>query len=346
MHHNFLRYSGLILIFLLAACSSSGIKFDTTKAHHGEDRFISGKTSFFFPWLSMRLKEGTVPAIDPEQVETIVGSVDRRLIESPADTPRATWIGHATALVQYQGINFLTDPHLTQYPFKYDFWVDKRFTQPALTFDEMPDIAFVVISHNHFDHLDHRTVDLFKNSVTWFVPLGLKAWFLDRGIDDKKVVELDWWESYQFDEQTVITFAPSVHWSKRSLWNNNESLWGSWSVNIDGFKTWFAGDTGYDDQVFKAIGQRLGPFRLGLIPIGAYAPRYFMADSHVDPQDAVKIHQDIRSRQSMPIHWGTFQLSHEPILEPPAQLTDELKRLQIPLRDFEPIKIGNTLILN
>jgi N-acyl-phosphatidylethanolamine-hydrolysing phospholipase D len=105
-------------------------------------------------------------------------------------------------------------------------------------------------------------------------------------------------------------------------------------------------DTGYDEQLFKTIAQRLGPFRLGLIPIGIYAPRYFMADSHIDPQDAVKIHQDIRARQSMPIHWGTFQFSHEPILKPPAQLTDELKHLQIPLRGFEPIKITDTLIFN
>lgn len=294
----------------------------------------------------MRWNEGPVPAIDPDQVKTIVSKADTALIASSSEIPRATWIGHATVLVQHKGINFLTDPHLTQYPFKFGFLVDKRFTQPALTFEQMPDIDFVVISHNHYDHLDHRTVDLFGNSVTWLVPLGLRSWFLNRGIDASKVVELDWWESYQFDDQTIITFAPSIHWSKRSLWDTNQSLWGSWAVDIAGFKTWFAGDTGYDAQLFKTIGQRLGPFRLGLIPIGAYAPRYFMSATHVDPQHAVKIHQDIRAKQSMPIHWGAFQLTHEPVLEPPAQLIEELERLIIPISEFKPINIGVTSVLD
>lgn len=337
---------GLCLVFVITGCATNSVKFDPSKPHHGDGYFKSDKSQFMLPWLKMRWKEGPVPVISPDQVKTIVKKADAALIASPSEIPRATWIGHSTVLVQHNGINFLTDPHLTQYPFRFDFWVDKRFTQPALTFEQMPHIDFVVISHNHYDHLDHRTVDLFGNSVTWFVPLGLRSWFLDRGIDANKVIELDWWESYQYDHRAMITFAPSVHWSKRSLWDTNESLWGSWSVNIDGFKTWFAGDTGYDPQLFKSIGERLGPFQLGLIPIGAYAPRYFMADSHIDPQDAVKIHQDIRAMHSMPIHWGTFQLSHEPILAPPAELKKELERLGIPQREFNSIRIGGTLVID
>lgn len=182
----------------------------------------------------MRFKEKSPPAIDREAIKSIVGVIDRVLIDSPADVPRATWIGHATVLVQYKNINFLTDPHLTQRPFVFDFLVKKRYTQPALRFEEMPEIDFIVISHNHFDHLDHRTVDMFGNTVTWFVPLGLKAWFLNRGIDDERIIELDWWEQYQFGPNVEITFTPSVHWSKRSPWDTNMSLWGSWSVDIKG----------------------------------------------------------------------------------------------------------------
>lgn len=303
------------------------------------------KEGSFFDWLAMRWREDSPPAIDPKEVRTIVGSVNLELIASPAEMPRATWIGHSTVLVQYRGINFLTDPHLAQHPFYFEFAVKPRFTQPALTFEQMPKIGFVVISHNHYDHLDHRTVDLLGNSVTWFVPLGLKAWFLDRDINPEKVIELDWWDEYEFSDKVKITFAPNQHWSKRTPWDTNESLWGSWAVNIDGFNSWFAGDTGYDQAMFREIGEKLGPFRLAMIPIGGYAPRYFMSASHIDPVEAVEVHTDIKSQQSMPIHWGTFQLTHEPLLEPPAMLLQAVQTKALPQQAFEPIKIGDTLIL-
>ena len=209
----------------------------------------------------------------------------------------------------------------------------------------MPKIDFIVISHNHFDHLDHRTVDMFANTVTWYVPMGLKAWFLDRGIRNDKVVELDWWQSSQFNDKVTLTFTPNVHWSKRSPWDTNISHWGAWSVNIDGFKSWFSGDTAYDASVFKEIGERAGPFDMAFIPIGAYAPRYFMSKQHVDPLQAVKIHQDIQSKLSIPIHWATFQLTQEPFLEPPELLLKSLKAAGIGQEKFNPINIGETVTL-
>lgn len=339
----------LLILFgsflLLGSCSSSNVVFDLSKPHHGDGKFISVKTGAFYDWLAMRWREDSPPEIDPEQLKTIVGEADRALILSSAEIPRATWIGHATVLVQYRGINFLTDPHLTQYPFYFEFAVKPRFSQPALGFEQMPGIDFIVISHNHYDHLDHRTVDMFGNAVTWFVPLGLKTWFLDRGINDDRVVELDWWDSYQFNDRVNITFTPGQHWSKRTPWNTNKSLWGSWAVNIDGFKSWFAGDTGYNQAMFREIGDKVGPFRFAMIPIGGYAPRYFMSASHVDPAEAVEIHLDIKSQQSLPVHWGTFQLTHEPLLEPPVLLRRALSDKNIPQQAFQPLKIGDTLIL-
>ena len=296
-------------------------------------------------YLSMRWKEDSMPEPDIEYLKQIVTEADRDLITSQADIPRATWVGHATVLVQYKGVNFLTDPHLTQRPFAFDFLVKPRFTQPALTFEQMPEIDFIVISHNHFDHLDHRTVDKFGDSVTWFVPLGLKAWFLDRDISADKVVELDWWDEYQFNDHVTITFTPNKHWSKRSPWDTNKSLWGSWAVDIAGFKSWFAGDTGYDQALFREIGDRVGPFRFAMIPIGAYAPRYFMAKSHIDPVQAVEVHLDVKAEQSMPIHWGTFQLTHEPFSEPPRLLVEETTKNEMDPNAFKPIKIGETLFL-
>ena len=332
---------------ILTACSySNGVVFDPNKPHHGDGVFISTKKASFWAHYRMRQREGDPPEPTAQELTSIVKKADRALIHSPAERPRVTWIGHATTLVQYRGVNFLTDPHLTRYPFYFQMFVKPRVTEPALRFDELPPIDFVVISHNHYDHLDHRTVDLFGDSVLWYVPLGLKNWFLDRGVSAHRVIELDWWQSHRFEERVEVTFTPVEHWSKRTPWDTNTSLWGGWSVDVEGFRSWFAGDTGYHDRYFKEIGERLGPFRLSMIPIGAYAPRYFMATAHVDPSQAVDVHLEVRSAQSLPIHWGTFQLTIEPLLEPPRLLREEMKKRGLDPRQFRPIQIGETLILD
>jgi len=335
-----------ILCLLLTGCVYTGVDFDPAKAHHGNGEFISTKQGSFLGHFFMRLREDDPPLLDPEEIRSIVGAADLDLIESFATQPRVTWIGHATALVQYKGISYLTDPHLTQYPFYYEIVVEPRYTQPALSFEQMPQVDFIVLSHNHYDSLDHRTVDMFGDSVLWYVPLGLKAWFLDRGISDERVIELDWWESHRFNDQVEVTMTPAQHWSKRTPWDTNKTLWGGWAVNIAGFKSWFAGDTGYNDRYFKDIGERLGPFRLAMIPIGAYAPRYFMGSAHVDPAQAIDIHLEVKTQQSLPIHWGTFQLTIEPILEPAQLLIEEMNRHGLDLEQFQPAKIGDTLVLN
>ncbi|MFT5504196.1 MAG: N-acyl-phosphatidylethanolamine-hydrolyzing phospholipase D [Gammaproteobacteria bacterium] len=341
------RGSLLLSLIVSSGCYyANGVDYDPLKAHHGDNGFISTKESSFFGHAMMRWREDPAPPRDPLAIAKIEMPADLELINSPAEQPRVTWIGHATSLVQYKDINYLTDPHLTQYPFYFEMFIDPRYTQPALTFEEMPDIDFIVISHNHYDHLDHRTVDLFGNSVMWYVPLGMKNWFLDRGIAADRVIEMDWWESQTFSEAVEITFTPNEHWSKRTPWDTNQTLWGSWAVNIAGFKSWFAGDTGYHESYFREIGEKLGPFRLAMIPIGAYAPRYFMAPAHVDPAEAIDIHRDIQSQKSIPVHWGTFQLTIEPALEPPALLREEMALRKLPMESFEPIKIGQTLILD
>ncbi len=313
--------------------------------HHGKTAFLSTSTASFPRWLKMRLKEGPYPQVEQKQVESIKKQTDVALIHSTSESPRATWIGHATMLVQYRGINYLTDPHLTDYPSPMNFGVPGRYLPPALAFSDMPKIDFVLISHNHYDHLDHRTVDLFGSSVVWYVPLGLGAWFRKRGIRSEKIVELDWWQSHQFHNEAEITFTPAIHWSKRAPWDTNRSLWGSWSVSIDGFRAWFGGDTAYNETQFKEIGHRTGPYHLAMIPIGAYAPRYFMSPQHVNPTEAVMIHKDIRSALSIPIHWGTFQLTHEPFLEPIQLLAEATKAKGLPEGQFKHIKIGETKIL-
>ena len=332
-------------IILMGCTNTKSVNFDINHAHHENNRFKSRTDVSFFQMLQMRIKEGSYPPICQTDLESIIGKADLELINSPSDSPRVTWIGHATVLVQYRDINFLTDPHLTERPSPVDYFVQKRFTPPALSYEELPKIDFILISHNHYDHLDHRTVDMFGNSVMWYVPLGLKSWFIERGINSDKVIELDWWETHQFNKKVNVTFAPAFHWSKRKPWDKDKSLWGTWSIMIENFNSWFAGDTAYDEKLFKEIGRRLGPYQLSFIPIGAYAPRYFMATQHVDPAQAVLIHKDINSEKSIPIHWGTFQLSHEPFLEPPELLAEAMKLEQLPKNQFEPIKIGETFII-
>lgn len=344
----FNRFHILIIMIssIIAMSCFPNDAYDQTKKHHTEDGFNSTIKETFFSWIKMRFNEGAFPVVKLSEAESIVTDADKVLISSTSDRPRATWIGHATVLVQYRGINYLTDPHLTDIAAPIDILGTKRLTAPALNRKEIPDIDFIVISHNHYDHLDLDTVAMFANSVTWYVPLGLKTWFEDQGIHSDKVIELDWWQSHQFNKEVIVTFTPSIHWSKRSLFDTNESLWGSWSITIDGFKTWFGGDTGYDENVFKEIGKRTGPYDLSLIPIGAYAPRYFMKGQHVSPAQAVQIHIDIDSKHSMPIHWGTFQLTKEPFLEPPVLLHEALDLKKVSRDKFMELKIGETIIVD
>ncbi len=336
-----------LLPALTCACAvDGGVVFDPDKPHHGDGSFKSAKQGSFWSHFLMRMREDDPPPPAPAEVASIVSEADRQLIQAPAPVPRVTWIGHATALVQYDGVNYLTDPHLTQYPFYYEMFVQPRYTQPALDFEQMPPIDFVVISHNHYDSLDHRTVDMFGDSVLWYVPLGLKAWFLDRGVSAARVVELDWWDSHRYDDRVEVTLTPAQHWSRRTVGDTNRSLWGGWVVDIAGFRSYFVGDSGYHQRYFREIGRRLGPFRLALIPIGAYAPRYFMSSAHIDPAQAVDVHLEVGAEQSLPIHWGTFQLTIEPILEPPRLLVEEMQKRNLPLDSFRPRKIGETLILD
>ena len=342
----FTRFVPILLGIVLCGCSSySKVEFDASLPHHGDGEFVTVHKPSLLKYFFMRLREADPPPPDPADVASIVGEADLGLIGAYAEQPRATWIGHATTLVQYRGVAFLTDPHLSPYPFTYPAFVEPRLTPPALAFEQMPPIDFIVISHNHFDSLDRDTVLEFGDSVIWYVPLGLKGWFVEHGVSAARVIELDWWQSHRFDSRIEVTLTPAQHWSKRSPWDTNKTLWGGWVVEIEDFRAYFVGDTGYHPTYFSDIGARLGPFDLALIPIGAYAPRYFMSGHHIDPVQAVDIHLEVGAWRSLPIHWGTFRLSLEPLLEPAQLLRAETERRGLPADAFQPIKIGETLIL-
>lgn len=315
-------------------------------AHHASSGFrnpyVEDKKRDVWAYLRMRLTErGTFPAYPGREHKIPTATADLPLIQGAVGSPQVTWIGHATVLIQHAGINVLTDPIFSQRASPLGFAGPKRYTQPALTIEQLPRIHYVVISHNHYDHLDRDTVQHLADQTQWLVPLGHRDWFEATGVESANIHEFDWWDTSDFADGR-FTATPSQHWSARGLWDRNRALWASWIIEIHDLKVWFAGDTGYNAHQFKEIGQRAGPFDLGIIPIGGYAPRYFMGDMHVNPQEAVKVHKDIKAKRSLGVHWGTFLLTGEPIDEPPQKLREALRDQNLTEQDFFTLGIGET----
>lgn len=212
-----------------------------------------------------------------------------------------TWIGHATVLLRLKGLTLLTDPFFSQRAFPVQWTGPERVVPPGISLEDLPKIDVVVISHNHYDHLDQPAVTKLAKlqpNILFLVPLRLKEWFIDQGIENVK--ELDWWQEEKFGEWKIIA-TPTHHWSRRSLFDTNKTLWNGWVIKGSDFNFFFSGDTGYGPY-FKKIGERLGPFDLAALPIGAYAPRWFMKSQHVNPEEAIKIHQDIGAKNSLGVH--------------------------------------------
>jgi N-acyl-phosphatidylethanolamine-hydrolysing phospholipase D len=238
--------------------------------------------------------------------------------------PTVTWVGHSTFLVQLEGVNILTDPHWGDRASPVGFTGPRRLVPPGLRFGDLPPVHAVLISHDHYDHLDAETVDRLarEHHPRFFVPLGLRAWLAERGITD--VVELDWWDSVQFDGLSIVCTL-AQHSSGRGLTDQNLRLWSSWVVVAPAKRFFFAGDTGYDPRL-KVIGERFGPFDLAAIPIGGYSSFQTGHPNHVNPEEAIQLFEDIRGRLLVPMHWGTFAMNREPFREPPDRLLREALR--------------------
>ncbi|MFT5578636.1 MAG: N-acyl-phosphatidylethanolamine-hydrolyzing phospholipase D [Paraglaciecola psychrophila] len=243
------------------------------------------------------------------------------LLRANTSQSTATWIGHATVLVQMQGATFLTDPIWSNTPSPIPFVGPRRYVPPGMALADLPVIDFVLISHNHYDHLDLPTLrKLAKRNpkAVFFVPLGNGELLRKQGIE--QVQELDWGDTVQLAGLTIYCL-PSQHWSKRSLRDDHRALWSSWAVTGPQRRFYFAGDSGYFDG-FKTIGEKLGPFDLAALPIGAYQPQAMMRQSHMNPEQAVQAAQDLRADKAMAIHFGTFDLSDEPLAEPPRRFLE------------------------
>ncbi|KAJ2851177.1 hypothetical protein IWW36_001316 [Coemansia brasiliensis] len=256
-----------------------------------------------------------------------------------------TWIGQSTCFAQMDGLNILTDPIFKRRTV-FSWLGPERLRPVPCQLDELPHPDIVLVSHNHFDHLDSDVVKQLGNSVTWFVPLGLRDWFARQGI--YKVRELDWWQESEFSlpdssKTYRIISTPTQHWSGRNGFDSNSSLWCSFLVKSPRASIFHCGDTGYC-PVFKAIGDKYGPVSLAILPIGSYQPRWYMCHQHVDPYDAVKIHLDLNAAHSIGVHWGTFMMSDEHYLDPPNDLALACAKYNVSSGLFVAPQFGKTLL--
>lgn len=305
------RYLLLTLCGLLSACVA-GDRFVNS-----DGQSINKPLMDLFKWRWQR--------VPPQPFELPRSHEWRRL--NNQSTEYAVWIGHATYLLNNGDLTILTDPIFSQRASPVSWAGPERMALPAIPLADLPVIDVVLVSHNHYDHLDIPSLIALQTSnpkALFLVPLGDRRLLSAAGITH--VEEYAWWQSRQV-KRTVFTFTPAYHWSARGLLDRNRSLWGGWYMDTPQRSLYHAGDTGYSSD-FSEIRKRLGAPDYAFIPIGAYAPRWFMRASHVDPAEALQIAEDVGARQSLAMHWGTFILTDEPVAQPQKRLKQALRASQ------------------
>lgn len=336
-------------------------------SHHRPRGYANSNTGIVignFPWYEMvwrSLRGDFKPLVEP------VGGYDAfaRQWSVPVDhariavrqrDPVVTWLGHVTMLLQVGGLNVLLDPTLAEFAGPYGRYGAPRRVPAPLQPRELPPIDAVLISHNHFDHLCEATIQALLAAgqrPRFFVPLGLKAWFDARHIP--QVTELDWWDQIDLPlspeqpaprDKLRLHFTPSQHWSRRTPFDTNASLWGGYLVewtqgNATPWRFLFPGDTGYSAD-FIRIRERIGAVDFLALPIGAYMPRDFMKNMHVNPFDAVQLMRDLQAKQAMAVHWGTFMLTQEGFDQPPRDLALALRQHGLPDEAVWLLRHGET----
>jgi L-ascorbate metabolism protein UlaG (beta-lactamase superfamily) len=355
------RRIGGLLAFLAAAalvgCASRNPAYDPSQPHHLPTGFRNLHASphgepegGFWAWQWQRLR-ADLPADRPERVPRV--PVDLGRLQQPTADLTFTWLGHSSALWQINGLRVMTDPHLSERASPVSFAGPKRLTAPPITLAQLPRIDVVLISHNHYDHLDLTTVQRLAaqpgGSPLFIVPLGVGRWMAEQGITRFK--EMDWWQRLDVPATAgavTVTFVPSHHWSSRTPWDRSATLWGGFvmqtQVNAAPVSLYYAGDTGYAPD-FVEIGRRFGGFDFSMIPVGCYEPRWFMRGQHVNEDEAVRIHRDVGSRLSFGVHWGAFRLCDDPIDAPVDGLPAALDRHQVARSSFVLPALGETRLL-
>ena len=268
-------------------------------------------------------------------------------LEENINNDYVAWIGHATFLIKLGNTTIITDPVFEKNMGPLIFG-PKRYVDPAINLKEIPQVNLFLLTHNHYDHLSTRTIKKFPYKKTKVLaPLKLGKYFTSNSFED--VSEMDWYDEIKVND-IKITFLPAVHWSKRSLWDTNKTLWGNFLIEYNNKKIFFACDTGFGN-IYKELGKKYGPIDLTFINIGAYnfypmSPRKDKSIYHTNPEEALNIAQDLKSKKVLGMHWGTVVLSLEPIMEPPARFKDNAEKYGFSKKDAMIFKIGQVSKLN
>ena len=359
---------------LLAACAAwlcagalhANPYYDPTKPHHTPDGFrnLTGVTvnkplSQLLRWRWSALREGlpkppdqATPVVMPQLALLKANTAPVKRVGTHSARPAVasvTWIGHATTLVQSNGLNILTDPIFSERASPVTFVGPKRAQPPGIALDDLPPIDVVLVSHNHYDHLDRFSVvrlhERSQGRTLFLVPLGVGPLLAQWGVTH--VIELDWWDAHKQDGME-FHLVPVQHWSARGLGDRNETLWGGFAVFGPDLRWYFSGDTGYS-RYFAETRERLSAhardgslFDVALLAVGAYEPRWFMKEQHMNPPEAVKAHKDLGARRSLGIHWGTFELTDEALDQPPRDLIAARQAEGVTEQDFFLLPVGGT----
>lgn len=327
----------VFMIFQSVSCSSNE-KYKITDHYNGKNFFNPGTNdepkSIFtvLKWKIFGDSSVWPDKVTPPYELAVPASSSEKLV--------VTFVNHAAFLVQVDGLNILTDPVWAKRVSPLSFAGPSRLHPPGIEFDKLPKIHAVLISHNHYDHMDAETIKKLedKDAPLFIVPLANMEKMKSFGA--KNVVEIDWWDSINLSDSVKVTLTPARHWSSRTLWDKRASLWGSFYLETKKEKIYFSGDTGYGAH-FAEIYKRLGAPTLSMLSIGAYQPRWFMKEMHMNPEDAVLAHLDLQSKMSLGMHFGTFKLSDEKFEDPINDLEMAKKKLNVV--NFKTINPGATI---
>jgi L-ascorbate metabolism protein UlaG (beta-lactamase superfamily) len=309
-------------------------------------------TADLIRWSWERLRYGVPP--DPAPGSIPVAPADPSTL---GDADHAVWVGHATFLIRVGGLTVLTDPVWSPRASPLPWAGPRRYQPPGLPFEHLPGIDAVLISHDHYDHLDRRTVRALARGpaagARWLAPLGHGDWLRRQGAGN--VSEMDWWDEVDIGggpgegegSRLRVTALPAQHWTRRSPWSTNRRLWCGFAMDFSGAResrrVLFVGDSGYFEGLNR-IGRHAGPFDVSLIPIGAYEPRWFMEFAHMNPEEAVRAYRDLGGRGLMvTMHWGTFRLTDESPLEPPVRARRAWNEAGLPAEDLKILRHGEAI---